>query len=177
MTTDTQDTQAVFDAVSCPRRACSVYRGKPCKSRDGLPHDERLERFESFKQLDRILPPGSTVYTVLRHVSKSGMTRHIDCYAFKVSNDGKGVDKLYLSYHVAKLLGYPIADVWGRNEGIKVSGCGMDMGFSLVHSLSYALHGMRGKPEGIDDIGRPLPREEIGSDKFRAGYSLHHEWI
>lgn len=53
----------------------------------------------------------------------------------------------------------------------------MDMGFHLVNSLSYALHGH--KDRGADaieksKIGHPFtPRR----GHFRAGYSLKHEWL
>lgn len=36
-----------------------------------------MTKDEARKRLKEVLKPGDTVYTILRHVSRSGMTRHI----------------------------------------------------------------------------------------------------
>ncbi len=134
------------------------------------------ERREAKRHLAEHLRPGTTVYTVLRHVSRSGMMRRLDVYTFETNADG-GIRKLYLTYWAAKVLGYSMNDV-----GMRVDGCGMDMGFHVVHSLSYAIHGMRihGRhycgPDAAEasEHGRPFAP---GTQAFRTGYSLNHEWI
>lgn len=73
-----------------------------------------------------------TLYTVLRHVSASGMTRHIDVYAIV---DG---EPRYLTARVATVLGYRREP---RNGYLIVRGTGMDMGFHVVHSLAQRLAG------------------------------------
>ena len=109
-------------------------------------------RQEAIDQLRELLPPGSTVYTILRHVSKSGMSRRIDCYTI-IDNEPR-----YLSGYVSRLVG----DRLHPGGGIVVGGCGMDMGFHIVHNLSYALHGMDNHDgEGYD----------------KSGYTLRHVWI
>lgn len=70
-----------------------------------------------------------TVYTALKHVSSSGMMRHIACY---IVRDNKIVD---ITWHVSRILDLKRAN----NGGVKVSGCGMDMGFHVVYELSCAL--------------------------------------
>lgn len=88
----------------------------------------------ALERLREWLKPGDTVHTILRHVSRSGMQRTIQLV--KLGNDG---DVAYLGYnaHLAGVgSGYD-----NKREGIKVSGCGMDMGFALVYELSYALFG------------------------------------
>lgn len=75
--------------------------------------------------------PGDTIYTVLRHASTSGMTRDITCFTI---NDDKSLS--YCTYQVAQALGESIA-----NEGVRVQGAGMDMGFDLIYRLSYELFG------------------------------------
>jgi len=76
------------------------------------------------------------VYTVLNHVSSSGMTRAISAYIVK---DGELVN----INHVAKeQLGWK-TDL--KHGGLKVSGAGMDMGFHLVYSLSASLFGYEDK--------------------------------
>lgn len=93
------------------------------------------------ESLKKWLKPGNTVYTILRHVSQSGMMRHISLYVFKNNKP------VYLDYNVSQLLECPM----GKREGLKRDGCGMDIGFDLVYSLSYAL--------------------------FGNGYKLHHRWL
>ena len=86
---------------------------------------------ESIKFLKSILKKNARVYTILRHVSKSGMSREIDIYYF----DKKG-NKNYLSWHASNVIGWSM----GKN-GIKVGGCGMDMGFHLIYTLSRCMFG------------------------------------
>ena len=71
--------------------------------------------------------------TILRHVSSSGMTRHI---SIKYIKNGHLMD---LTWHAAIVLEWPKVGDWAN--AVKVSGCGMDMGFHLVYSLSSALYG------------------------------------
>lgn len=104
------------------------------------------------EELRAMLPPGSTVYTVLRHVSRSGMRRAIDAYALTAVN-GK-IEKSWLSRRVAAVCGYSFDD---RREAVTVNGCGMDMGFDLVYNLSHALYD--------------------GDGKSDPGYTLRHEWL
>ena len=93
---------------------------------------------------------GETIYTVLRSVSSSGMSRTI---SLKVAKDGKILD---LTYYASILLDWPLVEVNG-SRALRVGGCGMDMGFHTVYTLS-----------------RVLFREE-GNTKD-AGYSLNHAW-
>lgn len=87
------------------------------------------------------------VYTILRHVSQSGMSRDI---SVKTMQDGQLIDITFLT---AQALGDKVKDRNGF-RAIRVGGCGMDMGFHLVHSLATALY--------------------FGQD--RAGYKLSQEW-
>lgn len=128
---------------------------------------------ESRKSLLEELKPGDTVYTVLRHVSKSGMLRRIDCYVFR---DGR---PRFLTYHAAVVTGRPIPK-WGE-EGIKMGGFGMDMGFSLVYSLSCALF-----PDGFACIGKDgcPSNDHVNGKSYRkgkhhkeGGYALRHAWL
>ena len=143
------------------------------------------------------LEPGETVYTSLRHVSSSGMTRWIDLYAMRailecrfVSPEGHtccarsdpkwtprpagslGTHVLYgvlacahgeehyrpsaepvrLTPLVARACGFTYDR---RREALKIGGCGMDMGFHVVSTLSRVLF----------------------RDQPRADYLLHHRWL
>ncbi|MHA1835245.1 MAG: hypothetical protein ACTSV7_14820 [Candidatus Baldrarchaeia archaeon] len=86
------------------------------------------------KELKKLLPKGSIVYTVLRHTSPSGMTRWVDMLYVKNNEIGKVPPSL-----VEQLEGWPFSyDI--RKEGWKVTGVGMDVGFQLVYTLSYLLY-------------------------------------
>jgi hypothetical protein len=132
-----------------------------------MPRYSKAEVQESLARLRKLCPPGTTVHCVLRHVSRSGMMRHISLF--------KGTQPI--SWDAARVLGYSLND--GRAHwAVKVGGCGMDMGFHLVNSLSYALHGHKDRGEDAIEksrLGHPFtPRR----GHFRAGYSLkRHEWL
>jgi uncharacterized Zn ribbon protein len=91
---------------------------------------KRLRAEHAKQSLLNILKDGDTVYTILRHVSASGMSRRIDLYTFR---DNKPV---YLSGYYAMMQGEE-----PPRDGYKVGGCGMDMGFHLVYCLSSKLYG------------------------------------
>jgi hypothetical protein len=94
-----------------------------------------------------------TVYTILRSVSSSGMTRHISLVVAGVNDEGKA-DLYDITFLAAQAMGENLSERNGHRT-IKVNGCGMDMGFHLVYNLSSVLyHG-----------------EE------RAGYKIKQAWI
>lgn len=96
-----------------------------------------LDRTEATHELRELFPPGSTAYTVLRHVSGSGMSRAIDVYALGRNGSGECSPR-WLSPKV----GVVIDEDWSEHyEALNIGGCGMDMGFHVVYSLSAALYG------------------------------------
>lgn len=108
----------------------------------------KTDRQEALERLRELITGETTIYTILRSVSSSGMSRRI---SLKVL-DGNG-RLLDITYYVGGALGYPVSDMYGHRV-IRVNGCGMDMGFSVVYDLSHTLFN--------------------GQD--RAGYVLRHEW-
>jgi len=110
-------------------------------------------------RLLEVLKPGDIVWTALEHVARSGLSRVIQV---KILREGGLQD---ISSLVADALDMHIDP---RHGGIRVSGCGMDMGFSLVYELGMVLwpngtpepHGMRnGEPDRI------------------GGYALKQRWV
>ena len=127
------------------------------------------ERNEAIKHLRKIIKPGDTVYTVLRHVSRSGMTRGIDVYIVecreqKGQADGEEYTRhvsepVWITSYVGKAIDQPQPEsYWRKSMGLKIGGCGMDMGFHVVNSLQYALFGVPTKDN-------PKPGE------------LRHKWL
>ena len=74
-----------------------------------------------------------TAYTIIRSVSSSGMSRQI---SVKVVKENRLYD---ISFSVAKLLDYTL--IQKAHNAVRVSGCGMDMGFHIISSLSRVLFG------------------------------------
>ena len=118
-----------------------------------------MNREEAIEKLKQYIVPGDTLYTQLEHVSKSGMTRFIKVRQIR---DDYPYD---LTYIAAKALGWKYSD---RYHAIKVGGCGMDMGFHLVHSLGYALW-----PNGTDEPHGV----RNGEPDSCGGYALTHRWL
>ena len=133
----------------------------------------KQDREEARERLLKILSPGDTVHCVLRHVSRSGMTRWIDLYAFQTDEHTGEPVKLWLSYSAAEL---GVGDRFDDDrECVKVSGCGMDMGFSLVYDL-----GRRLWPNGgpVEHSSRRHQEEREGKTiESDGGYLLRHQWI
>ena len=104
------------------------------------PDQEAIERLRGW------IKPGDTLYTSVKHVSRSGMMRSIAVYKFEDN------EPLWLSYNVAKALG----NTFDRErEGVKIGGCGMDMGFALVYDLSYTLF-----KDGFACVGEGCPAND-----------------
>ena len=96
------------------------------------------EKQEALDNLRKIMPEGSTVFTILRKVSQSGMSRNISLVLFK--DTGERQYTLHPNYLASKLLEWKLVDEFGHSA-IRVSGCGMDMGFHLVYTLGQILYG------------------------------------
>lgn len=92
----------------------------------------KIERQEAIDQLKRYLKPGTTVYTILRHVASSGMTRWIDLYVFENNEPRR------LTWNACLSTGYTYDR---KREALKIGGCGMDMGFAVVYDLSKTVLG------------------------------------
>lgn len=105
----------------------------------------KQQQEDARERLADILRENDTLYTVLRHRSRSGMARWLDVYAFLPCPErgDRAVEKYRLSYLVANATGYAYDR---RHEAIRVNGCGFDVGHDVVYSLSMALfgHGQHG---------------------------------
>lgn len=75
--------------------------------------------------------PGSTAYTNLAHVTRSGLTRSVKVFAVK---NGQIVD---VSDYVATALDKPLDRI---NGGVKMGRTGTDMGYTLIQQMSATIH-------------------------------------
>ena len=76
--------------------------------------------------LNNILNREQEIYCIIRHVSQSGMSRHISFFCI-VDNQPK-----FLDGSISKYLDYRMNKYY---NALVVGGCGMDMAFSVVHHL------------------------------------------
>jgi hypothetical protein len=90
-------------------------------------------------KLISLLQETDIIYTVLRSVSKSGLSRSISFYV--VDNNKEIIN---INYYISVLLGYKFDKTHFGLIGLKVKGGGMDMGFHVVHTLLREL-GITGK--------------------------------
>lgn len=92
---------------------------------------QRDEEKEKIKQsLLELFEKNNHVYTVLYHVSRTGMSRRIKLYTIV---DNKPID---ITYRVAFILDRKFND----DGTITITGTGMDVGFEAVYNLSYKLY-------------------------------------
>ncbi len=121
------------------------------------------------KPYGALVKPGSDVYTQVTHVSSSGMSRSIRLFVLSTRSNGNGRKRIPcivdITRRAAVALDYKIDE---KNGGLKMGGCGMDMGFAAVYNLGSVLwpKGTR-RPHGIRN-GQP--------DKS-GGYALNQRWL
>lgn len=152
---------------------------KPLRARSQ--YDYKCKACELKSDLDwlrQYCPPGSTVYTNLIRVSRSGMSRVISLHVV----DPKDGQIINISGRAARAMN----DSWdNKTGGIKVSGCGMDVGFHLVYNLARTLY-----RDGFTCAGKlknrsmcPSNDHSNGDRNYRkhkhsdGGYALNHRWI
>lgn len=156
--------------------------------------EKATEQLAALNELHELIKPGDTIYTILRHVSRSGMSRVID--AFIQTEDGP----------------FPVGWLMARAGGLKfdrdrggvvMGGCGMDMGFELVYETSrrmfragfgcvgekcpsndhfngdrdYRPH-MDDTPQTAEEVGTDIPRQRAYRHWHQdGGYALRQRWV
>lgn len=118
------------------------------------------ERDHALAKLHEILTPGSQVFTIIRHVARSGMSRVISAYAVDPA-DG---DLVSLDWYIARITN------WKQRPhgGLAVSGAGMDMAYHVVYTVGQLMW-----PNGTP---KPHGRRNGESDSS-GGYALKHRGL
>lgn len=149
--------------------------------------EKQREQAYALEYLRSLVKPGQELHTILKHVSRSGMSRSIAVIGV---DEGKPVD---VSWAVARVTEMPFDRDRG---GVKVGGRGMDMGFHLAYSLSRTLW-----PDGFGCVGDRCPsndhsngdrdytphghrgpqydgtKESLKHWHNDGGYALIHRWL
>jgi hypothetical protein len=114
---------------------------------------KEMEIQQAKQELIKILEEGNRkVYTSVVSTSGSGMNRKINVFVATKSGEIRNIN-----WYIEKL------DLYNRDlktGALKVSGCGMDMGFSVVYNLSTMLY-----------------RNEDGSYSHDGAYKLKQQWL
>lgn len=121
------------------------------------------EKDKEIIALRKLLKPGDTAYTILRHRASSGMSRVIDLVIIRDN------DVVNIGYATAKVLGYSLDT---KYEGLRVRGAGMDMGYHLVYSLGRVLF-----PDGFKVTSKYGRNGDTSGWDKDGGYALNHRWL
>jgi len=123
---------------------------------------QEQEKQEAIARLRDWLKPGDTVYTINRHTSSSGMSRVLSTVILKDGTD------LHPNHAVATACRMPLVAKNGH-DGIRIGGCGMDMGFALVYELSHTIYPEYACP------GDDCPSPEHAHNRRRQTCNCGHE--
>lgn len=117
------------------------------------------DKMEALSDLRAMLKPGDTIYTRLKHVSRSGMMRVIDLFVIRDN------EPMHITWLACEATGTAYHD---KHDGMRMDGCGMDMGFAAVYHLGRVLW-----PNGT-----PEPHGTRNGEPDRdGGYALKHRWM
>ena len=90
---------------------------------------EIAEAIQALKNLG--CEDGATIYTTVRSVAKSGMSRAISCFIIATEADGSKYIQS-IDYFAGIALGLKRH----KDGGLIIRGCGMDMGYKIVYDLA-----------------------------------------
>ena len=119
---------------------------------------EQLYKEQAKNDLLSLVKPNDKILINVESVSSSGMSRTMRFFIIK-DNELRDI-----TGYVAIVAGY----ARDKNNFLKVSGCGMDMGFSVVYNLGRCLW-RDGTPESHGTRN--------GVADFDGGYALKHSYI
>ena len=118
-----------------------------------------MNKDEACQQLRELIKPGQTVYTRMNHCARSGMMRVIDLFIIQDNEPRR------ITWTVCNALGETYNQ---KHEGLKMSGCGMDMGFEAVYRLGHALWpNGTAEPHGTRN----------GEPDSNGGYAIKQRWL
>ncbi len=136
-----------------------------------MPRTTNADRDEAITYLRAKLKPGDALHTTVTNVARSGMSRTIRVFLIR---DGEAQD---ISGYVANAVGFSRDH---KRGGLRLAGCGMDMGFEAVYQLSSVLF-----PKGFRCAGKRCPsNDHHNGDRNRhphhhdsPGYALRQAWL
>lgn len=142
-----------------------------------IKEEKQKEKTDAIKTLRSLIRKSNYVlYTKLDSVSRSGMFRKISVYAME------GNEPQCVNFLIEKLGTYKRA---ANSDSLGVGGCGMDMGFAVVVSVSYTVfpsYKCRGEatkkrrscPAAVH-VNEHTPKDKTATHK--DGYCITQKWF
>jgi len=128
--------------------AANTISGSVARRADQAAAREELRELFAGNSPESFRPSTPVIYTILRRVTASGLTRDISLFY----DSPEGIRPI--THTAARALGDKVISSNGFNA-IRQHGAGMDMGFNLVYNLSALIY----------------------KDLERGGYQLSHRWL
>ena len=99
----------------------------------------KADSLQSRRELLELFKLNNTrrIFVIQKSVSRSGMTRGLELYIFIWNEPHQECEPIRITHQVARALQWPYNE---KTETLTVSGCGMDMHFHTVYSLSCLLY-------------------------------------
>lgn len=120
---------------------------------------QNKQELAALADLHWLLKPGSTIWSLNRHSSASGMTHWFDFYTIQ------GNQLVRLTYLICVACGYKHCD---KHGALKTTGGGMDMAFHTIYNLGQTMW-----PDGT-----PEPHGTRNGDPDTVGgYAFHHRHL
>ena len=123
--------------------------------------DDREQAYKVLKAIKGRSKKPLKVYAIVNSVSRSGMSRRIEFYTVINGNISR------IGYRIAAVLDYGY-DV--DKGGLNVSGCGMDMIFSVLSDLNYKMAELDNPGVSWDDIPGIIQKKFWKSDNYYGWY-------
>ncbi len=99
----------------------------------------KAQKTEARDMLLRAFPKGSTVYTITRNVSRSGMQRTLSVLALRpLTADSLTV--LHPNWSAAVTCDYPLTTK-GGHDGVIMRGVGYNHGAMIAETIGWSLYG------------------------------------
>jgi hypothetical protein len=127
---------------------------------------DNVDSAQAHARLCGLCPPGTTVYSIKRSVTRSRLTTYLDFVVFEQST-GSVVN---VTQYIAAVLRLKQTD----DGWIVARGWGEDCAWQVLHQLSFSLHGLFGKGRGVNPQS---PCDVTDSENYRAGHSLKQQWL
>lgn len=141
--------------TTCPEYYLDTALYARMPEKDGAAEHREQTRIE----LQKAIKPGTKIYTIIRHVSSSGMSRSISMFYV---NKGELVN---IDHSAQIIMGNQFDR---KNGGLKTTGCGMDMAWNMVYMLgAYLWPNGTKKPHGTRN----------GQPDSSGGYALNHSHL
>ena len=128
-------------------------------------NEERQTAYKSLKAIKGRSKKPVKIYALVNSVSRSGMSRRIE---FFVAIDG---DIMRIGYDIARIVNHHYNVDKG---GLSVGGCGMDMIFSVLSNLNYAMASLDHPGKSYAEIKEIIQKSRKGDTRPELYYSWYY---